>query len=59
MKIEHKAEYRQKRASEYPRIEDQLDALWKALAKDPSLLVPEAKTMLNRVMEVKAKYPKS
>ncbi len=59
MKIAHKSNYREKRAAEYPRIEDQLDALWKTLAKQPSLLVPETEAMLNRVMSVKEKYPKS
>lgn len=40
----------QKRASEYPPIGDQLDALWKGGT--------EAATMLEKVQAVKAKYPK-
>ena len=42
--------YKEQRASEYPPIGDQLDALWKG--------GDEAATMLAKVQAVKAKYPK-
>jgi hypothetical protein len=42
--------YARSRASEYPPIGDQLDALWKG--------GDEAATMLAKVQAVKAKYPK-
>jgi len=42
--------YAEKRASEYPPIGDQLDALWKGGA--------EAEAMLAKVQAVKNKYPK-
>lgn len=42
--------YIAKRATEYPPIGDQLDALWKGGA--------EAEAMLAKVQAVKAKYPK-
>jgi hypothetical protein len=42
--------YKQQRASEYPPIGDQLDALWKG--------GEEAAAMLAKVQAVKAKYPK-
>jgi len=42
--------YKQQRASEYPPIGDQLDALWKG--------EEEAAAMLAKVQAVKAKYPK-
>ena len=42
--------YIAKRASEYPSIGDQLDALWKGGA--------EAEAMLAKVQAVKQKYPK-
>jgi len=42
--------YIAKRASEYPPIGDQLDALWKGGA--------EAEAMLAKVQAVKNKYPK-
>lgn len=42
--------YKDQRASEYPPIGDQLDALWKG--------GDEAAAMLARVQAVKAKYPK-
>ncbi len=57
MKIKHDADYRQKRAAEYPDIGDQLDAIWKELEQRP-LLVSDAKNMLNRVKEIKQRYPK-
>ena len=42
--------YKYARASEYPSIGDQLDALWKGGA--------EAEAMLAKVQAVKNKYPK-
>ena len=43
-------QYKYQRASEYPPIGDQLDALWKG--------GEEAAAMLAKVQAVKAKYPK-
>jgi len=43
-------QYKYQRASEYPPIGDQLDALWKG--------GDEAAAMLAKVQAVKAKYPK-
>lgn len=57
MKIKHDADYRQKRAAEYPDIGDQLDAIWKELEQRP-LLDSDAENMLNRVKEIKQRYPK-
>jgi hypothetical protein len=57
MKIKHDADYRQKRVAEYPDIGDQLDAIWKQLGQLP-LLVSETEIMLNRVKEIKQRYPK-
>lgn len=51
-------DYREMRRNEYPDVGEQLDAIWKQLASDKSLLVGDAETMLTRVMEVKAKHPK-
>jgi hypothetical protein len=45
-----KTEYMRNRASEYPPISDQLDALWKG--------GEAAAEMLAKVQAVKAKYPK-
>lgn len=44
------SEYARDRASEYPSIGDQLDALWKG--------GDDAAAMLEQVMAVKSKYPK-
>jgi hypothetical protein len=43
-------EYKQQRATEYPSITDQLDALWKG--------GDAAEEMLAKVQAVKTKYPK-
>lgn len=43
--------YRELRKDEYPSIGDQLDALWKG--------GEDATEMLQRIMDVKNKYPKS
>ena len=43
-------QYARSRASEYPSIGDQLDALWKG--------GDDAAAMLEQVMAVKARYPK-
>lgn len=61
MKIEHRRDYSEARRSEYPKLEDQLDALWKAFAAmkaKGTKLDPDANAMLNKITEVKAKYPK-
>ena len=42
--------YIAKRVAEYPPIGDQMDALWKG--------GDQAAEMLNRIQEIKAKYPK-
>jgi hypothetical protein len=44
-------EYQRQRAPEYPPITDQLDAIWKG--------GNDYEEMLAKVMEVKAKYPKT
>jgi len=48
-----------KRASEYPPIEDQLDAIWKQIAKlkeDGNVLDIDAETKLGNIQAVKNKY---
>jgi len=52
-------EYREKRRKEYPPIGDQLDAIWKVLAGyNMDSLHEDASSMLELILEVKAKYPK-
>lgn len=51
--------YRLNRASEYPAIGDQLDAIMKWLATETEFTVPkELKGLAMKCMSVKAKYPK-
>lgn len=47
------------RATDYPSIGDQLDAIWKALAALPGNALPdETKDMLSRVQRVKSRFEK-
>jgi hypothetical protein len=55
---EAEARTRAARAAAYPPAGDQLDALWKALARDARALPPETRAMLDRVMQVKQQHPK-
>lgn len=53
--------YEEVRRREYPALGDQLDAIWKELnyrRLSGESLVAEADAMLNKVLAVKAKYPK-
>jgi hypothetical protein len=53
--------YAEQRATEYPKIGDQLDAIWKQLNTDRlngKDLISEADSLLGSVLAVKAKYPK-
>ena len=50
MKLKHRTSYRHRRQSEYPPIEDQLDAFWKGGV--------EAERMREKVRAVKARHPK-
>lgn len=49
--------YKHQRAAEYPSIADQLDAMWKELSLQSGLHT-ETEKMLEKITEVKAKYPK-
>ncbi len=56
-------EYREKRATEYPHLGDQLDAIWKALkamglTSDPLKDGNTPEGMLARIEAIKQKYPK-
>lgn len=46
-------DYYSKRRAEYPPIGDQLDALWKGVDS------PEFTDIMNKIQEIKQKYPKS
>jgi len=57
MKITHLDPYDSRRASAYPEVGEQLDAIWKALAQLPAL-PPDTAAMLQRIRQVKTDYPK-
>ena len=50
MKVTHTPDYAQRRRSEYPSIEEQLDALWKGGQAQAE--------MAQRIATIKTKYPK-
>jgi len=53
--------YDKLRENEYPKIGDQLDALWKQLLQDRQNgkdLIKEADAHLTAILAVKAKYPR-
>ena len=50
MKFKVKQDYAELRRNDYPAIGDQLDALWKG--------GPALDAMREKILEVKAKYPK-
>lgn len=54
MKIEHKADYREKRRAEYPPLTELADALYWQQNGDTSKI----EAYLAKVAAVKAKYPK-
>lgn len=52
--------YRDHRLPEYPSIGDQLDALWKIIAHGDFAELPgDAQIVLNKILDVKNKYPKA
>lgn len=51
MKINHKADYAERRRKDYPSIEEQLDAVWKG-----GVAMEE---MRERILSVKMKFPKT
>jgi hypothetical protein len=59
--VEPVESYADKRRKEYPKIGDQLDAIWKQLNQDRlngKDLIAEADDLLGSILAVKAKYPK-
>lgn len=55
MKIKHQADYKARRAAEYPSVKDQLDALWHAM--DAGTLA-KIEPMYSQIKEVKDRYQK-
>lgn len=56
-KIIHVDPYETRRRAEYPPIEEQLDAIWKALEAIPNL-PPDTAAMLDRIRRIKQDFPK-
>lgn len=55
MLIQHNEDYKKLRAAEYPKIADQIDALWHAMDDG---LIPKIEPMYSEIKAVKDKYPK-
>jgi len=60
MKIEHPADYRRKRAEQYPPVGDQLDAIWSAIeALANGHPIPnDSAVMLDRLRSLRERIPK-
>ena len=61
MKFHHKGDHAARRRAEYPPLADQLDAVWVVIAHLQTAgvdLPPEGVAMLERVKNVKRKFPK-
>jgi hypothetical protein len=57
MRIRHVKDHARARKEAYPDIGDQLDAIWTALSGQKNLPA-DTKEMFDKVMAVKAKFPK-
>jgi hypothetical protein len=53
--IQHNEDYRKLRAAEYPKLADQMDALWHAMNDG---LMPKIEPMYSQIKAVKDKYIK-
>jgi hypothetical protein len=56
LKIQHNEDYRKLRAAAYPKIGDQIDALWHAMDQG---LLPKIEPMYSQIKLVKDKYQKA
>jgi hypothetical protein len=57
MNVHITGNYQKRRVAEYPSIGEQLDAIWKVVAKEPMPL--ETQAMFDRIAAIKKKYPKN
>lgn len=55
LKIIHKEDYRQVRQANYPKLGDQLDALWHAMDQG---ILPKIEPMYSEILAVKQAIPK-
>lgn len=55
MKIKHDGGHENRRAAEYPSLEDQLDSLWHAMDNGT---MPKIEPMYSQIKAVKERYPK-
>lgn len=58
MKIQHKEDYRQLRAAAYPKLGDQMDAIYKLAKSLGTPLPPDVEAWIAQIDAVKQKYPK-
>jgi hypothetical protein len=55
MKINHRADIASRRANEYPKVEDQLDAIWHAMNNGQ---LPKIEGFYENIKAVKDRHPK-
>ncbi|WP_349987198.1 hypothetical protein ABMQ39_20765 [Pseudomonas alloputida] len=56
MKIQHKSDHNQRRAADYPPVEEQLDMLWHAMNEGR---MPKAEPFFSTLQQIKQQYPKA
>ena len=62
MKIDHKVNHTKARSNEYPKIEEQLDLIYKGFVEQQEggkELPPSHQKFVELIKEIKQKYPKS
>ena len=56
MKIQHKSDHTERRAAEYPPVEEQLDMLWHAMNQGH---MPKAEPFFSTLQQIKQQHPKA
>ncbi len=56
MKIQHKCNHEERRAADYPPLEEQMDMLWHAMDQGT---MPKAEPFYSTLQRVKQQHPKT
>lgn len=56
MKLTHKSDYAERRAKDYPSIEEQMDMLWHGMHQG---IIAKVEPFYSRIALVKERYPKT
>jgi len=56
MKLTHKSDYAERRAKDYPTVEEQMDMLWHGMHEGT---IAKVEPFYSRIASVKERYPKA